>query len=133
MLLGFSADSEVSMRNLSAQATSGRNTKKLAPTTRITMVTMATTTFEYEPSAAAAPMKLPMPGRLSVRPFPPTNTVTASEAVRKNHPPPIDIIMFQTRPIMELGTSSFQNLCHLVNRYIRAASSSSVGCESKEW
>ena len=36
-------------------------------------------------------------------PLPWMNTVTASDAVRKNHPPPIDIIMFQTRPIMELG------------------------------
>ncbi len=68
-----------------------------------------------------------MPGRLSVIPFPWMNTVTASDAVRKNQPPPIDIIMFQTRPIMELGTSSFQNRCHLVRRYMRAASSSSVG------
>ena len=66
-------------------------------------------------------------------PLPPTNTVTASEAVRKNHPPPIDIIMFQTNPIMELGTSSFQNRCHFVSRYIRAASSSSVGWEISEW
>ena len=61
------------------------------------------------------------------------NTVTASDAVRKNHPPPIDIIMFQTSPIMELGTSSFQNRCHLVSRYIRAASSSSVGWVMSEW
>ena len=61
------------------------------------------------------------------------NTVTASDAVRKNHPPPIDIIMFQTRPIIELGTSSFQKRCHLVRRYIRAASSSSVGWEMSEW
>ena len=56
MLLGFSADSDVSMRNRSAQATSGRKTKKLVPTTRITMVTMAMVTLVYEPAAAAAPM-----------------------------------------------------------------------------
>ena len=74
-----------------------------------------------------------MPGRLSVIPLPLMKTVTASDAVRKNQPPPIDIIMFQTKPIMELGTSSFQNRCHLVSRYIRAASSSSVGCEMREW
>ena len=74
-----------------------------------------------------------MPGRLSLIPLPLMKTVTASEAVRKNHPPPIDIIMFQTRPIIELGTSSFQNRCHLVRRYMRAASSSSVGCAMSEW
>ena len=56
MLLGFSEDSDVSMRNRSAQATSGRNTKKLVPTTRMTMVTMAMVTLVYEPEAAAAPM-----------------------------------------------------------------------------
>jgi hypothetical protein len=66
-------------------------------------------------------------------PWPLMKTVTASDAVRKNHPPPIDIIMFQTNPIMELGTSSFQNRCHLVNLYIRAASSSSAGWEMREW
>ena len=74
-----------------------------------------------------------MPGRLSVIPLPLMNTVTASDAVKKNQPPPIDIIMFQTNPIMGLGTSSFQNLCHLVSLYIRAASSSCVGCEMREW
>ncbi len=66
-------------------------------------------------------------------PLPWMNTVTASDAVRKNQPPPIDIIMFQTNPITELGTSSFQNRCHLVRRYMRAASSSSVGWLMSEW
>jgi hypothetical protein len=45
----------------------------------------------------------------------------------------MDIIMFHTRPIIELGTSSFQNRCHLVKRYMRAASSSSTGCDLSEW
>ena len=45
MLFGLSADSDVSSRNLSDQATSGRKTKKLVPTTRITMVTMAMVTL----------------------------------------------------------------------------------------
>ena len=56
MLLGLSVASEVSMRNRSDHATSGRKTKKFVPTTRITMVTMAMATLVYEPSAAAAPM-----------------------------------------------------------------------------
>ena len=60
-------------------------------------------------------------------------TVTASDAVRKNHPPPIDIMAFQTSPIIEEGTSSFQKRCHLVSRYMRAASSRSVGWVTSEW
>jgi hypothetical protein len=35
----------------------------------------------------------------------------ASEATTKNHPPDIDIIMFQTRPGMANGTSSRQKRC----------------------
>src|SRR5580704_6558140 len=57
----------------------------------------------------------------------------ASEAARKNQPPPKLIIPFQTRPIIELGTSNRQNRSHLVSRNIRAASSSSGGWVIKEW
>ena len=45
MLLGLSADSELSRRNLSDQATRGRKKKKLVPTTRTTMTTMAMLTW----------------------------------------------------------------------------------------
>ena len=55
-LLGLSADSELSRRNLSDQATSGRKTKKLVPTTRMTITTMAMVTCMYEPWATAAAM-----------------------------------------------------------------------------
>jgi hypothetical protein len=57
----------------------------------------------------------------------------ASDAARKNQPPPKLIIPFHTNPIMELGTSNFQNRCHLVNRNMRAASSSSFGWATREW
>jgi hypothetical protein len=59
--------------------------------------------------------------------------VIASDSVRKNHPPPMLIMAFHTRPIIELGTSSFQKRCHFVSRYMRAASSRSLGCEMSEW
>ena len=74
-----------------------------------------------------------MPGKSIGCPFPWIKTVTASEAVRKNHPPPMDIMAFHTSPIMLEGTSSFQKRCHFVKRYIRAASSSSIGCVISEW
>ena len=41
-------------------------------------------------------------------------TVIASEATTKNQPPDIDIIMFQMRPGIENGTSSFQKRCQAV-------------------
>jgi hypothetical protein len=78
------------------------------------------------------PMKLPIPGSSIGVLLPCTKTVTASDAVRKNQPPPIDIMAFHTSPIIDEGTSSFQKRCHLVNRYIRAASSSSSGCAMRE-
>ena len=56
MLFGLSVPSELSRRNLSDQATSGRKTKKLVPTTRITITTMAIVTWVYEPCAMAAAM-----------------------------------------------------------------------------
>ncbi len=40
-------------------------------------------------------------------------TVIASDATTKNQPPDIDIIMFQMRPGIENGTSSFQKRCHV--------------------
>jgi hypothetical protein len=60
-------------------------------------------------------------------------TVIASDAVRKNQPPPKLIMPFQTRPIIEDGTSSCQNRSHFVSRIRRAASSRSCGCEINEW
>ena len=78
-------------------------------------------------------MKLPIPGRSMGCPLPCMKTVTASEAVRKNHPPPMDIMAFHTKPIIEEGTSSFQKRCHLVSRYMRAASSNSTGWVMSEW
>ena len=52
----------------------------------------------------------PMPGSAMVL----LPTVIASDATTKNQPPDIDIIMFQMRPGIENGTSSFQKRCQLV-------------------
>jgi hypothetical protein len=59
-------------------------------------------------------------------------TLNASEAVRKNQPPPKLIMPFQTSGIMPLGTSTRQNRCHRDSRNNRDASSSSRGCDFSE-
>ena len=60
-------------------------------------------------------------------------TVIASDAVKKNQPPPKLIMPFHTSPIIEDGTSSCQKRSHLVSRISRAASSRSCGWEINEW
>ncbi len=60
-------------------------------------------------------------------------TLNASDAVRKNQPPPKLIIPFQTNGIIPLGTSSRQNRCHRDRRSSLDASSSSRGWEVREW
>jgi len=54
-------------------------------------------------------------------------TAMASEATTKNHPPDIDIIVFQTKPGIANGTSSLQKRRHPVSGKLRLASSRSVG------
>ncbi len=61
------------------------------------------------------------------------NTAIASDAARKNQPPPKLIIPFHTRPIIELGTSRCQKRSHFVSLNMRAASSSSFGWVISEW
>jgi len=60
--------------------------------------------------AIACARYAPIPGSVIVL----LPTVIASEATTKNQPPDIDIIMFQMRPGIENGTSSFQKRCHAV-------------------
>jgi len=60
-------------------------------------------------------------------------TEMASEATTKNHPPDIDIIMFQMRPGMANGTSSRQKRCQAVARKLRLASSRSLGTVRSAW
>ncbi|VWM15209.1 hypothetical protein BLA6992_05616 [Burkholderia lata] len=60
-------------------------------------------------------------------------TVMASDATTKNQPPDIDIIMFQIRPGIENGTSSFQKRCHDVRWKPRDTSSRSRGTVRSDW
>ena len=53
---GASPEVEVSTRYFSAQATSGRNTTKLVPTTMITMAPIPMATLDSDPLWTAAPM-----------------------------------------------------------------------------
>ncbi len=61
-LLGASAASEVSTRNFSDQATSGRQNSTLTPMTITIMTPMAMTTWARFPSATDAATYDPMPG-----------------------------------------------------------------------
>ncbi len=56
-----------------------------------------------------------------------TPTVNASEAITKNQPPAMDIIMFQISAGAPNGASRRQNFCHGVRPKARAASSRSAG------
>ena len=70
-----------------------------------------------------------MPGRVSVV-FP---TLIASEATTKNHPPDIDIIMFQMSGGVANGTSRRQKRIQAPRRKPRATSSSSSGTLRSDW
>src|SRR5579875_2436367 len=70
-----------------------------------------------------------MPGRLNVV----LPTEIASEAVTKNQPPDIDIIVFHTSPGTAKGTSSRQKRCQVLSRKARAASSRSAGTVFSDW
>ena len=92
------------------------------------MVRMARPTLPRSCSAVASSTKEPMPGRARVLLL----TEIISEAVRKNQPPPMLIMQFQSRGIMELGTSSFQKRCQRVRRISLTASSRSAGSLVRE-
>ena len=70
-----------------------------------------------------------MPGRvIFVSP-----TEIASDATTKNQPPDIDTIMFQTRPGVAKGASSFQNRCHGESRKWIVTSARSRGTVFSDW
>src|SRR5215469_1558843 len=71
----------------------------------------------------------PIPGRVIVV----SPTDIASEATTKNQPPDIDIIVFQTRPGIEKGTSSRQKRCQPEKRKLSDASSRSCGSVFSDW
>ena len=70
-----------------------------------------------------------MPGRVTLV----APTMKASEAVTKNQPPAIDIIMFQISAGAPNGASSRQNFCQGVSPNALAASSRSRGMVFSDW
>ena len=57
----------------------------------------------------------------------------ASAATTTNHPPDIDIIIFQMSPGMANGTSRRQKRCQPEARKLRLASSRSLGMVLSDW
>ena len=122
-LRGTSAAAESPIRNRSAHAVNGRQNSTLTPTTKTIITAIAISTFARSPASLAAATKAPMPGSANWWLL----TESASDAVRKNQPPPKLIMPFQTSGIIPLGTSTRQNRCQRDNRSSRDASSSSRG------
>ena len=71
----------------------------------------------------ATAIQEPIPGSFTLV----VPTVIASEATTKNHPPDIDIIVFQIRPGAANGTSRRQKRSQGDNRKFRLTSSRSLG------
>jgi hypothetical protein len=81
------------------------------------------------PFATAALMYEPRPGsRKSL--FPSTKV---SLIMRKNHPPAMLIMLFQTRPIVAKGSSTERSRRHQLKRKSVAASVRSAGTDRREW
>ncbi len=76
----------------------------------------------------AVAMNEPTPGSVTVV----LPTLMASEATTKNHPPDMDIIMFQIKGGMPNGTSRRQNRSHGLSWKLRAASTISSGMLRRE-
>src|SRR6185295_5908295 len=60
-------------------------------------------------------------------------SVNASHTMRKNQPPAILIIEFQTSPIIDDGSSIHLKRSHQLKRNTAAASRCSIGIELSEW
>ncbi len=99
---GASPAATSSILNRSPHATSGRH-RSWSTTTIITIIaTIAPVIARPFPASIAALMYAPIPGRRkSCSP-----RRNASVIVRKNHPPAMLIIPFQTRPTVDAGSST---------------------------
>ena len=87
------------------------------------MAATASPTARILRSSIAKASQDPIPGsRTAVSP-----TVMASEATTKNHPPDIDIMVFQISPGAANGTSRRQNRSHGDRRKWRDTSMRSLG------
>ena len=80
------------------------------------------------PFSIATAMYDPTPGSRKSR----SPSVNASFTVRKNQPPAIDIIEFQTSPITDEETSTVKKRFQNENRWRRATSRSSFGIERRD-
>ena len=109
--VGSLAASVCSNLNFCDQATTGRQKSWSTRTTIKIMAAIAQATARVSPFSTAVAMYDPMPGSLKLL----FRTEIASDAARKNQPPPKLIMPFQTSPIMLNGTSSLTNRCHQVS------------------
>ena len=93
------------------------------------MATTAASIARPSPRATATLMYEPRPGRrksLSPR----TN---ASLIMRKNQPPAMLIMLFQTSPMALKGSSTQRKRCHQSKRFSVATSVRSRGTDRSEW
>src|SRR5271165_610665 len=97
-----------STRKRSAHATRGRNSSWSYSKITISMVKMAQLIATRFFCAMASAMYEPTPGSATVV----CPTLIDSEATTKNHPPDMDIIMFQMSAGMAKGTSNCQKRIH---------------------
>ncbi len=93
------------------------------------IATTAETIARPSPFATATLMYEPRPGRRKSW----SPRTKASLTMRKNHPPAMLIMLFQTRPMAAKGSSSFRSRCHRPKRFSVAASSRSGGIDRSEW
>ncbi len=91
-----------SCRNFCDHATRGRHRSWSTATIIVVIATMAHAIARPSPFSIATAMYDPMPGRRKSR----SPSVNASFTVRKNQPPAMDIMEFQTSPMTEEDTST---------------------------
>src|SRR5882757_2840863 len=118
-----------STRKRSTHATSGRNSNWSYNRITINMVKIAQPIAARFLCAIARAMYEPTPGNATVV----CPTLIDSEATTKNHPPDMDIIMFQMSAGMPNGTSNCQKRIQGDSRNDSAASTSSFGMVRNDW
>ncbi len=104
-------------------ATRGLQRSWSTATIMTTIARTAQTIARRSPRSIATAMYEPTPGRRKSR----SPSVNASLTVRKNQPPAIDIIEFQTRPMTDEESSTVRKRFQKPKRWRRATSWSSVG------
>ncbi|MCW0464134.1 hypothetical protein NB705_001207 [Xanthomonas sacchari] len=126
---GLSCEAVSSARNLSDQATIGRNSNWSYSAISTAIATTAQPTAAKLRWAIASARYDPMPGNSRVW----SPTLIASEATTKNQPPDMDIIMFQISEGVAYGASSRQKRCQALSPKPRDTSSRSRGTLRSDW